>query len=846
MQITAAPLWPLFRHKPWQKVLKDTWAKLEKGEYDWAHLAMSYWPERVREKCKTDKSLAIAHGLEDLYVEPAANAKKKRGKRKSRGRRMKVAEFIRDSVLRPRLVSAGCLVVYDAERRYRELCTELAGDTIRVIDASEGSIECREAALKALKDVGLPQPAIEGLLIYVPSERPDTDLDRQDDPFAVYAACGAVFPRDDGDSYLSLCLRAKPDHATDVRKVFAASPEGPPFAVIDAIGGGGHWPQLRTLLDVAVGAGDSPGPHGAHRRADRCARTGRGVGPGDEGFSEGHPRASRSRPAARPGTPSPTNCGTTSCLANLPSTCLAACPRRCGACRTRRWRRGPSSRTSAINCAARCGSRAPISSARRPSSANSSCPSRCAAIDDLGERDTFPFEERAYLRAASRTLQQDDLESTRLVLARRKLSIWRRRGEAQTQWDLVGGALAVCEACEDFERQLPEHSRSQAALLDFYIRQLREADRLQREFEQAVGTSSGADGALDGLIEHARARYRRLAERVQTVFVKHLESEGWPPPGRLANVSAFDRFVADRLNERDRRIAYVMVDALRYELGVELERLLAEDGPVELHVAYAQLPSITPVGMASLLPEAQAKLRFRVEQDALQPMLDGIPVRNVPQRMDVLAKRYGDRFKEMTLNEFVLAKADIPSTVDLLVLRSTEIDSQLENNPESTLRLIPDTLRSIRGALHKLRGLGFKEAVIVTDHGFFLNAQADAGDVCSKPPGVWAVNAHDRMMLGEGTSDAHNVVVGASKVGILGEVAQGRDAADHGAVPGRAFVFPWRRVARRSRGAGPGREAEADGHGGRTQSHGGIELQERRHAHHDTTAGDRSVLAGDR
>ena len=25
VQITAAPLWPLFRHKPWQKVLKDTW-----------------------------------------------------------------------------------------------------------------------------------------------------------------------------------------------------------------------------------------------------------------------------------------------------------------------------------------------------------------------------------------------------------------------------------------------------------------------------------------------------------------------------------------------------------------------------------------------------------------------------------------------------------------------------------------------------------------------------------------------------------------------------------------------------------------------------------------------------
>ena len=81
VQISAAPLWSLFRHKPWQKVLKDTWTKLEKGDYDWAHLAMNYWPERVREKCKNDKSLAIAHGLEHLYIEPEAAPKKARKKK---------------------------------------------------------------------------------------------------------------------------------------------------------------------------------------------------------------------------------------------------------------------------------------------------------------------------------------------------------------------------------------------------------------------------------------------------------------------------------------------------------------------------------------------------------------------------------------------------------------------------------------------------------------------------------------------------------------------------------------------------------------------------------------------
>ena len=65
VQITAAPLLKLFQHKPWQKKLKQTWKDLEKGKYDWAHLAYSIWPERVIRTSHKDLSYAIAHDLED-------------------------------------------------------------------------------------------------------------------------------------------------------------------------------------------------------------------------------------------------------------------------------------------------------------------------------------------------------------------------------------------------------------------------------------------------------------------------------------------------------------------------------------------------------------------------------------------------------------------------------------------------------------------------------------------------------------------------------------------------------------------------------------------------------------
>jgi len=66
--VNFAPLWRLVPHnKPWQKELRKTWDVLSNGGYDWAHLAMHLWPERVVPKCATDRSLAIAHGLEAVF-----------------------------------------------------------------------------------------------------------------------------------------------------------------------------------------------------------------------------------------------------------------------------------------------------------------------------------------------------------------------------------------------------------------------------------------------------------------------------------------------------------------------------------------------------------------------------------------------------------------------------------------------------------------------------------------------------------------------------------------------------------------------------------------------------------
>jgi hypothetical protein len=66
--LVLAPLWRLFaHHRAWSTELRKHWAKLAKGDYDWAQVAMHLWPERVFVKCGEDRSIAIAHGLEDVF-----------------------------------------------------------------------------------------------------------------------------------------------------------------------------------------------------------------------------------------------------------------------------------------------------------------------------------------------------------------------------------------------------------------------------------------------------------------------------------------------------------------------------------------------------------------------------------------------------------------------------------------------------------------------------------------------------------------------------------------------------------------------------------------------------------
>lgn len=677
---------------------------------------------------------------------------------------MSIEAYIQEQVLAERLRDRGVVVVYDPELRYRQLCQGLASDAAEVVDAAESSIESREQAMRALQ--GLGRGELQSLLVYVPARAPLDDEHKQADPFSPFAACGGIFPDGDGDSFQSLCLKAKPEHAEEIRRLFAEDTK-PDFAVIDAVGGGVGWPNLRAQLgaessrDILLGL-LAPDRHQREALQNNDAW----VSEARDLFKRTLRLKLRTRgktwssiadelwrfvlfsefvfdlPEALP-----------EALADIPRAEEGARPIIEALCESLRNDRR--SQDLYIEKAEEI-------------EAELNLPDQCRELTDLGVRDTFPFEERTFLRQAMSAFDQGDIERVRGILRQHERSVWTAQGESREKWYLVDAAASLAQVCDDLQPRLTEHADSLEGLVQFYAGDLREMDRLHREFEQAVSDYLWQDtrGEMSSLVQRARKHYARLAESAQHCFMRLVKKTGWPLPGMLSNTQVFDQRVVPPLKQNGYRVAYFMVDALRYELGVALEKQLADDGSIELQPALAQLPSVTPVGMASLLPGADDLLALEAGEDGLAPNLDGKPVATVTQRMEAFRRRYGQRFAEMRLEDFVRNKgSEIDPETDLLVLRSVEIDSHFENHPETAPAEISRALKRIRIAVNRLVEQGFHEVVIVTDHGFYMNTHAGAGDVATKPQGDWLI-VHDRCALGKGSADDHHLVMETERLGL--------------------------------------------------------------------------------
>src|SRR6476659_2761920 len=101
----------------------------------------------------------------------------------------------------------------------------------------------------------------------------------------------------------------------------------------------------------------------------------------------------------------------------------------------------------------------------------------------------------------------------------------------------------------------------------------------------------------------ARELFMEVGGSVSEAFVRRLQDDGF----RIAGVQQREIF-ANKVKpalQAQGKTAFIAVDALRFEMARELAETLADEFTANLDPGIAAIPTITPVGMAALLPDAQ-------------------------------------------------------------------------------------------------------------------------------------------------------------------------------------------------------------------------------------------------
>ncbi len=286
-------------------------------------------------------------------------------------------------------------------------------------------------------------------------------------------------------------------------------------------------------------------------------------------------------------------------------------------------------------------------------------------------------------------------------------------------------------------------------------------------------------------------------------FITNFQKAKHPIKGLLQQRNIFEKQVKPLLGEG--KVAYVWVDALRFEMARELSRLLKDDFTLEIQPAIGTIPTITEIGMAALLPKTNESAKVvGVGGGKLALEVDGKIIKDRKDRVAFLKETAGVPVFDAKLED-LLPKATKKvkegiENAQLILITSQEIDELCEADNIAQARLQMDgVLSHLRRGVRVLADHGIKTIVLVADHGH-LFADEIGEDMKIEAPGGKVEDLHRRVWVGVGgTSEPSYLRTSLTSLGVESEFD---------------IATPWTFAVFKSKG------------GGRAYFHGGLSPQE--------------------
>lgn len=400
--------------------------------------------------------------------------------------------------------------------------------------------------------------------------------------------------------------------------------------------------------------------------------------------------------------------------------------------------------------------------------------------DLLVNANTFPFIEKTLLLYAEDLILDENTDKTLEIVKKRSQSFWSlEKPEFRVEWSLIQSIANVITASEKVKEEVKKTSKSVEEFVNKYTtgthpwfmfdRYYRHMERKYSEFDLDI---TGEHDSLERAIALARKQYTTTLELLCESFSNALEKDDFKLG--INQNTIYSNYVTPEL-ERGERVAYVLVDALRYEMAEELTGVLKDDLEVEIIPVIAQVPTLTPLGMASLLSATDKGLELKEGSGKLSVYLNGIKVTDRNSRVKYFKDVVQRNSTVCTLNNLMKPSKKLREELqraEIVLVTSQEIDRLGEDAEEQDeVRVyMEEVLEKLRKGVRRLASLGFGYIVIASDHGYIFGETVDSG-MKIDPPGGTTLELHRRVWIGKGgRADKGFLRVKAQQLGLIADV----------------------------------------------------------------------------
>ena len=415
----------------------------------------------------------------------------------------------------------------------------------------------------------------------------------------------------------------------------------------------------------------------------------------------------------------------------------------------------------------------------------------------LIDSQTFISTENALIFLACEQILAGEIEDVAQLIEKRKNSFWALANvTVGMQWAILETVLKLfskadeikselkmscpfdrtfgigCQTDKKIKKRTPSELIEKYCMgknpwfkLDTYHREL------EHRFERFDIELSVEHSLMEKVIVKARQKYTDVVGDLAEAFQHACESSAFDFGKLPLQRQIFSTDIQPKL--KDSKIAYLLVDALRYEMAAELIAGLGEDFDVIIEPAVATIPAITEIGMASLLPDAEIKLALETpSKGKLGLNVSGKTISSRQDRIKYLSAKLNVTFAETKLDALLKPLKKLKEQVAesaFVLVTSQEIDEICEQgNVTLARRIMGDILAQIRRGIINLAELGVENFVLTADHGYLFLEQLESGNKVDAPGGK-TIDLHQRAWIGNGGDASSSYIrIGESDIGFSG------------------------------------------------------------------------------